>query len=67
MSQPPFVLTSTEHGRLGLYKIIQKRRAGIWGDGFNEPTYGELTEGSMQKVIDVLVQKYRFDWNFFFY
>ena len=66
MSQPPFVLTSTEHGRLELYKIIQKRRAGIWGDGFNGPTYGELTEGSMQKIIDVLVQKCRFDWKSFF-
>ena len=66
MSQPPLVLTSTEHGRLELYKIIQKRRAGIWGDGFNGPTYGELTEGSMQKIIDVLVQKCRFDWKSFF-
>lgn len=35
-----------------IYKLIQKNSGALWGGaGPNEPIYGELTEGSMGKIL----------------
>jgi hypothetical protein len=40
-----------------VYKLIHHRTGSIGGNGTTGAIYGELTIGSMQKVIDILVEK----------
>lgn len=40
-----------------VYKIIQKSTGALGGNGYNGAIYGELTITSMQKIIDILVDK----------
>ena len=38
-----------------IYKLIHKKSGALGGNGYNGAIYGELTVGSMQRVIDILV------------
>lgn len=40
-----------------VYKLIQKKTGTLGGNGYNGAIYGELTVGSMQKVIDIMKEK----------
>ena len=39
-----------------VYKIIHKRTGEMWGSGYEGPIYGELTQNSMQKMINLMVE-----------
>ena len=43
-----------------VYKLINKMTGSLGGNGYNGAIYGELTMHSMQKVVDILVQKCEF-------
>jgi hypothetical protein len=40
-----------------VYKVIQKTTGTLGGNGSNGAIYGELTIGSMQKIVNILVEK----------
>lgn len=40
-----------------VYKILQKKTGALGGNGYVGAIYGELTMHSMQKIIDILVEK----------
>jgi hypothetical protein len=40
-----------------IYKLIRKATGALGGNGYDGPIYGELTMHSMQKVINILVEK----------
>jgi len=44
-----------------LYKVIQKSTGAVGGYGHNGPVYGEVTMGTFQKVVDVLIEQTGFD------
>jgi hypothetical protein len=44
-------------GATEVYKVIQKATGALGGNGSNGAIYGELTIGSMQKIIKILVEK----------
>lgn len=44
-----------------VYKIVRKLTGSIGGNGYCGPIYGELTMGSMQKMIDLMIAKTSFD------
>lgn len=43
------------------YKIVHKATGSLGGNGYNGAIYGELTIGSMQKVINVLKEQCKMD------
>lgn len=43
------------------YKIVQKMTGSIGGNGYNGAIYGELTVGSMQRVINILKDQCKMD------
>lgn len=44
-----------------VYKIVRKLTGSIGGNGYSGPIYGELTMGSMQKMIDLMMEYTAFD------
>jgi hypothetical protein len=44
-----------------VYKIVKKLTGSIGGNGYSGPIYGELTMGSMQKMIDLMMEHTGFD------
>lgn len=44
-----------------VYKIVRKLTGSIGGNGYSGPIYGELTMGSMQKMIDLMMEQTGFD------
>ena len=49
---------TTIHPRVDkIYKIVRKMTGALGGNGYNGAIYGELTMHSMQKIVDVLIQK----------
>jgi hypothetical protein len=44
-----------------VYKIVRKLTGSIGGNGYSGPIYGELTMGSMQKMIDLMMEHTGFD------
>ncbi|RYY86429.1 hypothetical protein EON63_05805 [archaeon] len=42
-----------------VYKVLNKATGSLGGNGYNGAIYGELTIGSMQKVINILKEKCR--------
>ena len=40
-----------------VYSIIRKRTGEVWGAGYEGPIYGELTQNSMQKMINLMVEQ----------
>jgi hypothetical protein len=43
-----------------MYSIVRRLTGAIGGNGYSGPIYGELTMGSMQKVIDLMVKETNF-------
>jgi len=41
-----------------IYNLIKKTDGNLGGGGYNGPIYGEITKHSMQKIIDVLIDKF---------
>ena len=39
-----------------MYKIVRKLTGSIGGNGYCGPIYGELTMGSMEKMIDMMIE-----------
>lgn len=49
---------TTIHSRVDkIYKIVRKMTGALGGNGYNGAIYGELTMHSMQKIVDILIQK----------
>lgn len=44
-----------------VYKMIHKYTGTLGGNGYDGAIYGELTQGSMQKVLDIMVEKLGMD------
>lgn len=44
-----------------VYSIIRKKTGTLGGNGYNGAIYGELTVGSMQKVVNILKDKCEMD------
>lgn len=53
---PAQSLTVPDSAKL-VYKILNKATGSLGGNGYNGAIYGELTIGSMQKVINILKEK----------
>jgi len=43
-----------------LYKVIQKSTGGVGGYGHDGPVYGEITEGSFQKIVNFMKDNVNF-------